>query len=149
VETPAAVMMLDVFAKEVDFLSIGTNDLIQYTLAVDRGNKEVADLYNACDPAVLRLLRRSLDVAREAGVPATVCGQMSGSVMYTQLLLGLGLRQLSVPASAIPEVKQVCRSVSVAECRGIAERALSMEGARDVKTYLRDQLRRLLSQTVA
>jgi phosphotransferase system enzyme I (PtsI) len=149
VETPAAVMMLDAFIKEVDFVSIGTNDLIQYTLAVDRGNKEVADLYNACDPAVLRLLRRSLDVATEAGVPATVCGQMSGSVMYTQLLLGLGLRQLSVPASAIPEVKQVIRSVSAAECRAIAEKALTMDAAREVKAYLRDQLRRLLAETVS
>ena len=149
VETPAAAVMLDVFVKEVDFVSVGTNDLIQYTLAVDQGNKEVADLYNACDPAVLRLLRRSLDVAREAGVPASVCGQMSGSVMYTQLLLGLGLRQLSVPASAIPEVKQVCRSVSVAECRRIAERVLDMDGAREVKAVLRDQLRRLLSEQTA
>ena len=149
VETPAAVMMLDAFIKEVDFVSIGTNDLIQYTLAVDRGNKEVADLYNACDPAVLRLLRRSLDVAGEAGVPANVCGQMSGSVMYTQLLLGLGLRQLSVPASAIPEVKQVCRSVSVADCRLIADKALAMDGAREVKAFLRDQVRRLLGGTVA
>ncbi|MFZ4733672.1 MAG: phosphoenolpyruvate--protein phosphotransferase [Pirellulales bacterium] len=145
VETPAAVMMLDVFIKEVDFVSIGTNDLIQYTLAVDRGNKEVADLYNACDPAVLRLLQRSFDIASAAGVPANVCGQMSGSVMYTQLLLGLGLRHLSVPASAIPEVKQVCRSVSVAECRGIAERALQMEGAREVKAFLTDQMRRRLA----
>jgi phosphotransferase system enzyme I (PtsI) len=149
VETPAAAVMLDTFIKEVDFVSIGTNDLIQYTLAVDRGNKEVADLYNACDPAVLRLLRRSLDVAREAGVPANVCGQMSGSVMYTQLLLGLGLRQLSVPASAIPEVKQVCRSVSVADCRRIAERALEMDGAREVKAFLRDQMRRLLTEQTA
>ncbi|MCY3013305.1 MAG: phosphoenolpyruvate--protein phosphotransferase [Planctomycetota bacterium] len=149
VETPAAVIMLDAFIREVDFVSIGTNDLIQYTLAVDRGNKEVAELYNACDPAVLRQLRRSLDVAREAGVPANVCGQMSGSVMYTQLLLGLGLRQMSVPASAIPEIKQVCRSVSVAECRGIAERALAMDSAREVKAFLRDQMRRLLSESVA
>jgi phosphoenolpyruvate-protein phosphotransferase (PTS system enzyme I) len=148
VETPAAVMMLDAFIKEVDFVSIGTNDLIQYTLAVDRGNKEVADLYNACDPAVLRLLSRSLDVAQEAGVPANVCGQMSGSVMYTQLLLGLGLRQLSVPASAIPEVKQACRSVSVAECREIAARAIQMDSAREVKAFLRDQMRRRLSETV-
>ena len=149
VETPAAVMMLDAFIKEVDFVSIGTNDLIQYTLAVDRGNKEVADLYNACDPAVLRLLRRSLDVAHEAGVPANVCGQMSGSVMYTQLLLGLGLRHLSVPASAVPEVKQACRSVSVADCRLIADKALTMHAAQEVKAYLRDQMRRLLAHTVA
>ena len=107
------------------------------------------DLYNACDPAVLRLLRRSLDVANEAGVPANVCGHMSGSVMYTQLLLGLGLRHLSVPAAVIPEVKQACRSVSVAECRVIAEKALAMDGAREVKAFLRDQLRRLLAEAVA
>jgi phosphotransferase system enzyme I (PtsI) len=149
VETPAAVMMLDALVKEVDFVSIGTNDLIQYTLAVDRGNKDVADLYNACDPAVVRLLRRSLDVANGAGVPANVCGQMSGSVMYTQLLLGLGLRQLSVPPSAIPEVKQACRSVSVAECRVIADKVLAMDGVREVKAYLRDQVRRRLAETLA
>ena len=88
-------------------------------------------------------------MAAEAGVPANVCGQMSGSVMYTQLLLGMGLRQLSVPASAIPEIKQACRSVSVADCRLIAEKALAMDGAREVKTFLRDQLRRLLAETVA
>jgi len=149
VETPAAAVMLDTLVREVDFVSIGTNDLIQYTLAVDRGNKEVADLYNACDPAVLRLLRSSLDAANAAGVPANVCGQMSGSVMYTQLLLGLGLRHLSVPASAIPEVKQVIRSVSVAECRVIAEKVLAMDGAREVKAYLRDQLHRRLARPVA
>jgi len=149
VETPAAAVMLDTFVRDVDFVSIGTNDLIQYTLAVDRGNKEVADLYNACDPAVLRLLKRSVETAKEAGVPANVCGQMSGSVMYTQLLLGMGLEQLSVPASAIPEVKQLCRSVSLAECRVIAERVLEMDSAQQVKSFLRDQLRRVLAQTVA
>ncbi len=147
VETPAAAMMIDVFVKEVDFVSIGTNDLIQYTLAVDRGNKDVADLYNASDPSVLRLIRRSLDAAAAVGVPANLCGQMSGSVLYTQLLLGLGLRQLSVPPSSIPEVKQVCRSVSVAECRLIADRALEMDSAREVKNFLRDQLSRVLPET--
>lgn len=147
VETPAAAMMIDVFVKEVDFVSIGTNDLIQYTLAVDRGNKVVADLYNASDPSVLRLIRRSLDAAAAVGVPANLCGQMSGSVVYTQLLLGLGLRQLSVPPSSIPEVKQVCRSVSVAECRLIADRALEMDSAREVKNFLRDQLSRVLPET--
>jgi phosphotransferase system enzyme I (PtsI) len=149
VETPAAALMLDTFVGDVDFVSIGTNDLIQYTLAVDRGNKEVADLYNACDPAVLRLLKLSVETAKQAGVPANVCGQMSGSVMYTQLLLGMGLEQLSVPASAIPEVKQLCRSVSLEECRVIADRVLEMDSAQQVKSFLRDQLRRVLAQTVA
>ncbi|MBT7727424.1 MAG: phosphoenolpyruvate--protein phosphotransferase [Planctomycetaceae bacterium] len=149
VETPAAAMMLDAFIQEVDFVSVGTNDLIQYTLAVDRGNKDVADLYSACDPAVLRLLKRSLDIAAQAGVSASVCGQMSGSVMYTQLLLGLGLRELSVPAAVIPEIKQAVRSVSIADCQAVAKRVLEMNSARDVKAFLRDQKRRLLAETVA
>ncbi len=149
VETPAAAMMLDAFIEEVDFVSVGTNDLIQYTLAVDRGNKDVADLYSACDPAVIRLLKRSLDIADHAGVSASVCGQMSGSVMYTQLLLGLGLRELSVPAAAIPEIKQAVRSVSIADCQAVAKRVLEMNSARDVKAFLRDQKRRLLAETVA
>ncbi len=149
VETPAAAMMLDAFIEEVDFVSVGTNDLIQYTLAVDRGNKDVADLYSACDPAVIRLLKRSLDIADDAEVSASVCGQMSGSVMYTQLLLGLGLRELSVPAAAIPEIKQAVRSVSIADCQAVAKRVLEMNSARDVKAFLRDQKRRLLAETVA
>ena len=149
VETPAAAMMLDAFIEEVDFVSVGTNDLIQYTLAVDRGNKDVADLYSACDPAVIRLLKRSLDLADDAGVSASVCGQMSGSVMYSQLLLGLGLRELSVPAAAIPEIKQAVRSVSIADCQAVAKRVLEMNSARDVKAFLRDQKRRLLAETVA
>ena len=149
VETPAAAMMLDAFIEEVDFVSVGTNDLIQYTLAVDRGNKDVADLYSACDPAVIRLLKRSLDISHDAGVSASVCGQMSGSVMYTQLLLGLGLRELSVPAAAIPEIKQAVRSVSIADCQAVAKRVLEMNSAREVKAFLRDQKRRLLAETVA
>ncbi len=149
VETPAAAMMLDAFIQEVDFVSVGTNDLIQYTLAVDRGNKDVADLYSACDPAVLRLLKRSLDIAAQAGVSASVCGQMSGSVMYTQLLLGFGLRELSVPAAVIPEIKQAVRSVSIADCQAVAKRVLEMNSARDVKAFLRDQKRRLLAETIA
>ena len=149
VETPAAAMMLDAFIEEVDFVSVGTNDLIQNTLAVDRGNKDVADLYSACDPAVIRLLKRSLDISHDAGVSASVCGQMSGSVMYTQLLLGLGLRELSVPAAAIPEIKQAVRSVSIADCQAVAKRVLEMNSARDVKAFLRDQKRRLLAETVA
>ena len=98
VEVPSAVMMIDHFVEEVDFLSIGTNDLIQYTLAVDRGNKEVANLYNASDPAMLRLIDMTLKAANRAGVPANMCGQMSGSTTYTQLLIGLGLRHFSVAA---------------------------------------------------
>ena len=149
VEVPAAVMMLDHFAAEVDFLSIGTNDLIQYTLAVDRSNKDVASLYNAADPAVLRLLQMSFKAAAEHETPISVCGQMSGSVTYTMLLLGLGLRSFSVTPGAIPEIKKVCRSVTIPQCEVVAKRALQMDNANNVKTYLRDELRKVLPEMAA
>jgi phosphoenolpyruvate-protein phosphotransferase (PTS system enzyme I) len=143
VEVPAAVTMIDKFLKEVDFISIGTNDLIQYALAVDRGNSHVADRYQASDPAVLRLLEQSLSAARAAGVPSSVCGQMSGEPLYTMLLLGLGLRTLSVPPSAVPEIKKICRSVSIPQCEQVARRAMTMESAREIDTYLREELRKV------
>jgi phosphotransferase system enzyme I (PtsI) len=142
VETPAAAMMIDQFVQEADFISIGTNDLIQYTLAVDRSNKEVAALYNACDPAVLRLIDMSIKAADRAEITANMCGQMSGSTTYTQLLLGMGLRQFSVAPAAIPEIKRVCRSVTIEQCQQIAARAMVMESARAIKSYLREELKK-------
>ena len=142
VEVPAAVMMIDHFVEEVDFLSIGTNDLIQYTLAVDRSNKDVVGLYNATDPAVLKLISLTIEAAAKKSIPVNLCGQMSGNVIYTMLLLGMGLRQLSVTPSAIPEIKKICRSVTIEQCQSVAERALTMENARDVRSYLKRQLRK-------
>ena len=148
VETPAAVLMIDQFVQEVDFISIGTNDLIQYTLAVDRSNKEVAALYNACDPAVLRLIVMAIQAADRAGVGVNMCGQMSGSTNYTQLLLGLGLRQFSVAPAAIPEVKQVCRGTTIGQCEEISRRAMTMENARAIKRYLREELKKVVPEIV-
>ncbi|OHB66914.1 MAG: phosphoenolpyruvate--protein phosphotransferase [Planctomycetes bacterium RBG_13_63_9] len=142
VEVPAAVMMIDHFVEEVDFLSIGTNDLIQYTLAVDRSNKDVVGLYNAADPAVLRLIRATIEGADRKGIPVNLCGQMSGNPVYTMLLLGLGLRRFSVTPGAIPEIKNVCRSVSLDQCQAVAERVKSMENARDIGNYLREELKK-------
>ena len=143
VEVPAAVTMLDKFLKEVDFISIGTNDLIQYALAVDRSNSLVADRYQASDPAVLRLIEQSLAAARTNSVPASVCGQMSGEPIYTMLLLGLGLRTLSVPPSAVPEIKKICRSISITQCEEVARRAMTMDSAREIDSYLREELRKV------
>jgi phosphotransferase system enzyme I (PtsI) len=140
VEVPSAVMMLDHFAEEVDFFSIGTNDLIQYALAVDRSNKDVSGLYTAADPSVLRLINMSVKTAKEHDVPISMCGQMCGNPLYTMLLLGIGLRSLSVTPAAIPEIKQVCRRVTIEACERVAERALQLESARDVKTYLKEEL---------
>jgi phosphotransferase system enzyme I (PtsI) len=148
VEVPATVVLLDKFLPEVDFISIGTNDLIQYALAVDRSNNEVADRYQASDPAVLRLIEMSLGAAGESGIPASVCGQMSGEASYTMLLLGLGLRALSVPPAVIPEIKKICRSVSVPQCLEVAQRALAMESAREIDTYLREELRKVVPELV-
>lgn len=142
VEVPSAVMMIDLFVEEVDFLSIGTNDLIQYTLAVDRSNKDVVGLYNAADPAVLKLVDATIQAGRRKPIPVNLCGQMSASTTYTMLLLGLGLRHFSVPPAAIPELKRVCRSVTISQCEAVARRAMSLETARDVKNFLRGELKK-------
>jgi phosphotransferase system enzyme I (PtsI) len=146
VEVPAAVMMLDHFVPEVDFISIGTNDLIQYTLAVDRSNKEVAPLYNASDPSVLRLIEMSVRAAGQGSVAVNLCGQMSGNPIYTSLLLGLGLRALSVPPSALPEIKKICRSVTIPQCEEVARRAMAMDGASQIENLLKDQLRKTVPE---
>jgi phosphotransferase system enzyme I (PtsI) len=148
VEVPSVVVMLDKFLPEVSFLSIGTNDLIQYALAVDRGNTEVADRYQASDPAVLRMLHMTLRAGHEASVPVNVCGQMSGEPLYTTLLLGLGLRGLSVPPAVIPEIKKICRSVTLPQCEQIAQRALQMESAREIDRFLREELRKVAPELV-
>ncbi|MAT72982.1 MAG: phosphoenolpyruvate--protein phosphotransferase [Planctomycetaceae bacterium] len=146
VETPAAVVMMDMFVHEVDFFSIGTNDLVQYCLAVDRSNKDVASLYTASDPSVLRLIQMSISAAKKADVPISMCGQMCGNPMYTMLLLGLGLRSMSVTPAAVPEIKRVCRSVSIKQCEKVAKRSLALDSARDVKTYLKEELTKVFPE---
>jgi phosphotransferase system enzyme I (PtsI) len=143
VEVPAAVMMIDRFVQEVAFVSIGTNDLVQYALAVDRSNKDVAGLYNSCDPAILRLIDQTVQAARRADIPANLCGRMSSSTRYTQLLLGMGLRQFSVAPSAAPEIKRLIRATTISQCEEIARRAMSMESAREIKAYLREERKKI------
>lgn len=140
VEVPSVAIMIDRFLDEVDFISIGTNDLIQYTLAVDRTNRNVVSMYNPTDPAVLRLIAYTIQEANRKGVPVSLCGQMASHPLYTMLLIGLGLRKLSVTSSAIPEVKKVCRSVTLEQCERVARRALEMENARNIHAFLREQL---------
>lgn len=148
VEVPSVVALIDRFVREVDFISIGTNDLIQYALAVDRTNKDVADLYRAGDPAVLRMIETSIKAAGEVSISATLCGQMSSSTRYTMLLLGLGLRGLSVPPSAIPEIKSLCRQVTIEQCEQVARRALTMDHAREIEAFLREELRKAVPELV-
>lgn len=146
VEVPSAVMMMDHFVEEVDFFSIGTNDLIQYCLAVDRSNKDVANLYTASDPAVIRMIDMAVKAAKGSGVPISMCGQMCGDPTYTMLLLGMGLRSLSVTPAAVPEIKRVCRSVTIDKCEAVADRVRSLENARDIKTYLKEELSRVFPE---
>lgn len=146
VEVPSVVMMMDHFVEEVDFFSIGTNDLIQYVLAVDRSNKDVAGLYTASDPSVLRMINIAVTEARKNEVPISMCGQMCGNPMYTMLLLGMGLRSLSLTPAAIPEIKQVCRRVSIDACERVAERALKLESAANVRAYLKEELSKALPE---
>jgi phosphotransferase system enzyme I (PtsI) len=148
VEVPAAVLMIDHFVDEVNFLSIGTNDLTQYTLAADRSNNEVAGLYSTADPAVLRLIQMAIRAADGKGVPINVCGQMSGNSLYTMLLLGMGLRRFSVTPSAIPEIKKVCRTVTIPRCQQVADRVSTMENSRDIKNYLREELKKTVPELV-
>jgi phosphotransferase system enzyme I (PtsI) len=144
IEVPAAAIMSDQLAKEVDFFSIGTNDLTQYILAADRTNETVADLYNSADPAVLRLIDMVARAAEATGIELTVCGSIAGEPLYTMLLLGLGIRQLSTPPHQLPEVKRVIRAIRLDEARAVAREALQCDTADDVLALLTRALRRAL-----
>jgi phosphotransferase system enzyme I (PtsI) len=148
IEVPAAALMAEQLAREVSFFSIGTNDLIQYTLAADRTNESVASLYSPGDPAVLRLIELVIKAAERNGIGVNVCGEMSGEPIYTLLLLGMGLRQLSVTPHNIPEIKKIIRSVTLEEAKQVAQEALCLETARDVNNYLREKTRRILPEVV-
>ncbi len=137
IEVPGAAMIADVLAPEVDFFSVGTNDLIQYTLAVDRGNEMVASLYQPCHPGILRLLKNVTDSARNAGIWAGVCGEMAGDVMLTPLLVGLGFEELSMAAVQLPQVKFAVRRLPAAWCRILLNKALACGHAEHIAEMCR------------
>jgi phosphoenolpyruvate-protein phosphotransferase len=136
VETPAAALVAGALAAEVDFFSIGSNDLTQYTLACDRGNERLGDLCQPLDPAVLRLIALTIEAAHGAGKWVGLCGEMAGQGMAIPLLLGLGLDEFSMTPRAIPEAKQLIRSLSMTKARQIADHVLSLSTAADVSEYL-------------
>ena len=144
VEVPSAAIMSHEFAREVDFFSVGTNDLIQYTLAADRSDPSVSKYYNSADPAIRMLLRRIIEAANAAEIPVTVCGQMSSDPKFVPLLIGLGLRQLSVTPQSIPTIKEVIRNMSLADAQEIAERVSHLELGRDIESLLRAEQKRFL-----
>ena len=149
IEVPSAAMVADDLAKEVDFFSIGTNDLIQYTMAVDRGNEKVAHLYSPAHPAILKLLRMTITAAEENNIKIGICGEMGGEVEYTILLLGLGLREFSVaPAMIIPEVKKIIRSVTYERAKEAAETVCSYNDPAKTIEYLRNIVREIIPELI-
>lgn len=148
VETPSAALQCDAFAREVDFFSIGTNDLVQYTLAVDRGNERVAPMFTVADPAVLRLIQEVIRAGQRHDVPVSLCGEMAGDPVYTMLLLGLGLRSFSCSPPAIPEIKKIIRSVTMEQSLKVAQRVLSFDSDKEVVNFLRTETRRVLPEAL-
>src|SRR5437879_8488688 len=132
IETPSAALAADILAHEVDFFSIGTNDLIQYAIAVDRVNERIAHLYEPTHPAVLRLLKMVADAAHTNGIWVGVCGEMAGDVALVPLLLGLGMDELSVAATLVPRVKRAVQSITIGESRELLERVLKLQTPSEV-----------------
>ncbi|MDP3938902.1 MAG: phosphoenolpyruvate--protein phosphotransferase [Deltaproteobacteria bacterium] len=139
VETPSSAMISDLLAPEVDFFSIGTNDLIQYTLAVDRGNEQVAYLYEPLHPAHLRLIQRVVEAGHAAGIPVMMCGEMANDPRNILMLIGLSLDELSMNSLAIPCVKRIVRGTTLREAREIVAQALTLPTAEEVKGFLQEE----------
>jgi len=144
IEVPSAGMTADILAKEADFFSIGTNDLIQYCLAVDRGNEKVAYLYEPAHPAVLRLIKQVIGAAHEAGIKVAMCGEMAGEPSLALILLGLGLDEFSVPPQVIPELKFIIRAIGFKTVQELASEAIRLSTGTQVEEFARKRLAEIL-----
>ncbi len=140
IEVPSAAVIADLIAREVDFLSIGTNDLIQYALAIDRVNEHVAYLYEPLHPAVMRMIKYVVNVAEEANIPAAICGEVAGDPIYVPALLGLGLREFSMNPVSIPRVKRIIREVTLEESKRLARAILSFSTAKEIEEYTKEYM---------
>jgi phosphoenolpyruvate-protein kinase (PTS system EI component) len=141
IETPAAAVLADVLAPQVRFFSIGSNDLTQYVLACDRTNEQLSSLYQPLNPAVVRLLRDVIEAAHAAGIYVGLCGELAGEPKAIPLLLGLGLDEFSMTPAAIPQAKQIIRSLTMAQAREIAQHVLTLSTVAEVNRYLEEALR--------
>ena len=148
IEIPSAVIIADLLAKEVDFFSVGTNDLIQYSLAIDRTNEHLSDLYEPLHPAVLRSLRMVVEAAHNAGIEVCMCGEMAGEPAYLPILLGLGFDELSMNAPSIPRVKKILRRCARSDAAKLAERALAFTTAGEVEAFLQGEISAHYSESI-
>jgi phosphotransferase system enzyme I (PtsI) len=146
IETPASVFAIDLLAREADFVSIGTNDLIQYTLAVDRGNESIAELYEPLHPAVLRAIRTVVEAGQRFGIRVGICGEMAGEPLYAVLLLGLGLTEMSVSPYLVPEIKTILRASTYDEAVTLAQRCLGLATPSEVRTVVLEFMSRRFPQ---
>ncbi|OQX83717.1 MAG: phosphoenolpyruvate--protein phosphotransferase [Candidatus Omnitrophica bacterium 4484_49] len=144
IETPSAALICDHFKGIVDFFSIGTNDLIQYSIAVDRGNEKIAYLYDPAHPGVLRLIEKIIASSREVGIPVAMCGEMAGDVLFFPLLLGFGLREFSVSPLIIPELKMVASHIDITQTEELARKVQEMESGHEVREFLKEKIKELL-----
>ncbi len=147
IEIPSAVVIADLLAAEVDFFSVGTNDLIQYTLAIDRTNEHLSSLFQPLHPAVLRSLKAIVDAAHAAGIDACICGEMAGDPEYLPILLGLGYDELSMNAVSIPRVKKILRRCTLEEARAVALKALNFATAAEADAYLKGEIAARFSES--
>ena len=147
IEVPSAAIMAATFSKEVNFFSIGTNDLIQYTLAVDRGNERVANLYTGASPAVIHLIKSVIRAAKRFNTEVSLCGEIGGDPLFTMLLIGLGLRNLSLVPAQIPVIKRLVRAVDIQMCERLARKVGSFDSERQVINTMRAELNRVLPET--
>ena len=146
IEVPSAALMAKSFTQEVDFFSIGTNDLIQYMLAVDRSNERVASLYSSAHPAVVSLIKDVIRAANRRKIDVTCCGEMAGDIEFVMMLLGMGLRKLSMTPQSVPEVKKLVRSIKIKDCERVARRAASYDSERQVLNYLREETKKYMPE---
>jgi phosphotransferase system enzyme I (PtsI) len=142
IEIPSAVIIADQLAREVDFFSIGTNDLIQYSLAIDRINDQVSYLYQPFHPAVMRLIKGVVDAGHNAGIRVAMCGEMAGEPVYTMILVGMGLDELSMPPLAIPRVKKIIRGITFKDARALFEKVLTFSFVEEIKKFVWEEMRK-------
>jgi phosphotransferase system enzyme I (PtsI) len=143
IETPSAALTAQTLAKHVEFFSIGTNDLTQYVLAVDRGNAQVSDMFSSAEPAVLHLIKNVIEQAKASNIDVSICGEMAANPRYVMLLLGMGIRSLSITPSMILEIKNLIRTVTTGQCEEIAARVLGMESEEEITGYLIEETREI------